>query len=119
MSEKLTQALIKKLEKRLSEDIVVIKEQIGKLKERDPFSDPDRLSDNAAIDTDAREQIGHDTIEAEIKELNRRLKDITLALQKIKKGIYGICERCGKQIPIARLKLMSEARRCIECEKSR
>lgn len=78
--------------------------------------DPDHANDNAAIDTDAREQIGHQIIEAEVDEMKKRAKDIDLAFTKISKNRYGICERCSKSIPERRLKLIPEARYCIECE---
>lgn len=91
--------------------------QITELKKNDPFADPDHVSDNAAIDTDAREQIGHDTIEAEVKDLQRRLDDTELSLKKITKGTYGVCEKCHQPIPLPRLKLMPEARYCITCER--
>lgn len=91
--------------------------QIEELKKDDPFQDPDHASDNAAVDTDVREQVGHDTIEAEIKDLERKVEDIDIALRKIAKGNYGICERCKKPIPQARLKLIPEAAYDIDCEK--
>jgi RNA polymerase-binding transcription factor DksA len=47
--------------------------------------------------------------------LETRLKDINLALEKIKKGEYGKCERCQKPIPIERLKVYPEARTCQKC----
>ncbi|MBI4009127.1 TraR/DksA C4-type zinc finger protein [Candidatus Roizmanbacteria bacterium] len=86
------------------------------LKKNDPFSDPDHATDNAAVDTDVREQVGHDTIEAEVKDLQKRLIDIEHAVQKISKGKYGLCERCGKPIPVPRLKILPEARYDIDCE---
>lgn len=90
--------------------------QIEELKKNDPFMDPDHANDNAAIDTDTREQIGHQTIEAEVDEMKKRVKDIDLAFTKISKNRYGICERCSKLIPGRRLELIPEARYCIECE---
>jgi DnaK suppressor protein len=78
--------------------------------------DPDHASDNAAVDTDAREQIGHQTIEAEIEEMKRRLKDIELSLVKTEKGGYGLCEKCNKVIPLKRMELIPEARFCVDCE---
>ena len=57
--------------------------QIELLKKDDPFADPDHASDNAAVDTDVREQVGHDTIEAEIKDMKKRVVDIDNALKKI------------------------------------
>jgi len=91
--------------------------RIEELKKDDPFSDPDHASDNAAIDTDVREQVGHDTIEAQIKDTEKRVVQIDAALRKIYKKQYGLCERCGKPIPQARLKLIPEAANCLECEK--
>ncbi len=91
--------------------------EIEQLKQEDPFADPDHASDNAAVDTDVREQIGHETIEAQIKDLEKKIEDIDKALKKIAKNQYGFCERCGTLIPQARLELVPEAAYCIDCEK--
>ncbi len=48
--------------------------------------------------------------------LELRLRDINSALEKIKKGKYGVCEKCGKPIPQARLKVFPEARTCKKCK---
>ena len=48
--------------------------------------------------------------------LELQLRDINLALKKIKQGKYGICEKCGKKIRIERLEVYPEARFCSECE---
>lgn len=87
------------------------------MKKDDPFADPDHASDNAAVDTDVREQVGHDTIEAQIKDTEKRIIQIDAALRKISKGQYGKCDSCGKEIPQPRLKLIPEAAFCIDCEK--
>jgi len=100
----------------LEKEVKKLQKQIEDLKKNDPFADPEHATDNAAVDTDVREQVGHDTIEAEIKALQRKLSDINLALQKMKKGKYGMCERCGLAIPVARLKLLPEARYDVDCE---
>ena len=49
--------------------------------------------------------------------LELRLKDINLALDKIKKDKYGICEKCGKKISQSRLTAYPEARTCAKCQK--
>ena len=92
-------------------------DQIESLKKNDPFADPEHASDNAAVDTDVREQTGHDTIEAEVKDLQKRSTEIDNALKKINKNQYGYCERCKKPVLEARLKLIPEASFCIDCEK--
>lgn len=38
------------------------------------------------------------------------------ALEKVRAGTYGLCERCGKQIPAARLKALPFAALCVECK---
>ncbi len=99
------------MEKELEEALKSIEE----LKEADPFRDPDHASDNAAVDTDVREQLGHDSIEAQVKDLQKRVQRIDLALEKISKGRYGYCERCGQPIPTGRLDLVPEARYDMTC----
>lgn len=116
MANRLTKKLLKKLAQDLENDSKKLLKQIRDLKQSDPFADPDHVTDNAAVDTDVREQVGHDTIEAEVKDLEKKLADINIALQKIQKGKYGICERCGKLIPLPRLKILPEARYDVECE---
>ena len=49
--------------------------------------------------------------------LELQLRDVNLALKKIEKGTYGICERCKKAISIERLKVIPWARYCLKCEK--
>lgn len=117
MAKKLSKKFIEEQKERLEKDRDKIFQQVAKLQKEDPFSDPDHASDNAAVDTDVREQVGHDTIEAEIKDLKRRLTDIEITLKKITKNRYGYCEKCGINILLARLKLVPEARYCVDCEK--
>lgn len=90
--------------------------QIEELKKEDPFLDPEHVSDNAAVDTDVREQVGHENIEAQIKNLEKKLQLIDQALKNIKKNQYGYCERCGQLIPQKRLELIPEALFCVSCE---
>ena len=49
------------------------------------------------------------------KDLNR-LKLIDSALTRIEQGKYGLCMKCGKKIPQARLEAIPYALMCIECK---
>lgn len=49
--------------------------------------------------------------------LETRLKDIDLALGKIKNGTFGKCEKCGKSIEEKRLEIYTAARLCLKCQK--
>jgi DnaK suppressor protein len=96
----------KKLEKRRQD-----------LTKTDPFSDPRHVVDNAAPDTEAAEQTGHEQASALKEQVDRRLIQIRKALTRIKIGKYGICEKCGKMIDTDRLMIRPEATLCIECAK--
>lgn len=104
------------LKKKLMNEIVLVKKRIQELHEDDPFSDPDHLVNNAAVDTDVREQEAHMRIEAEIETLNERLVNIESAIERIEKGRYGYCKRCNKDIPEKRLELIPETKYCVDCE---
>jgi DnaK suppressor protein len=42
--------------------------------------------------------------------------EIDRALGKIATGTYGLCERCGKEIPRPRLKALPYAALCVQCK---
>jgi len=52
--------------------------------------------------------------EKQIKDLN----EIDLALRKIEKNTYGICEMCDDPISVKRLRVKPHARFCIECREA-
>jgi DnaK suppressor protein len=49
--------------------------------------------------------------------LELKLKDVNLALEKMKKGTYGICEKCQKRIKEERLKIYPVVQYCLNCKK--
>ncbi|MDH7500316.1 MAG: TraR/DksA family transcriptional regulator [candidate division NC10 bacterium] len=49
-------------------------------------------------------------------EERRVLKQIEIALQKIKEGIYGQCEACKSPISLKRLEAIPFAQLCISCK---
>ena len=117
MLKKLPKKFISSQKIKLEAELKKILLQVEELKKDDPFADPDHASDNAAVDTDVREQVGHDTIEAQVKDLERRAIDIKHSLISINKGKYGVCAKCGKPIAQPRLRLVPEARYDVDCEK--
>ena len=118
MSKQLSKTFLAKQKNTIEEEQKKLTQQIANLKTEDPFSDPTHADDNAAVDTDVREQVGHDTIEAEIKDSQKRLVELGAALEAMKKGTYGVCQRCNNDIPLARLELVPEAKYCIDCKKA-
>jgi len=59
----------------------------------------------------------YEALRATEQTLEVKLRDIKLALKKIKKGNYGMCESCGKKIELKRLKTLPETRFCKRCKK--
>lgn len=103
------------LEKRQKET----QKRVSELSREDPFADSDRLNDNAALDTEASEQAGHERILALKKQLEESENRIKKALFKIKKGKYGFCEKCQKLIDTDRLEAFPMAELCLACEKKK
>lgn len=50
------------------------------------------------------------------RSLELRLGEVEGALERLRKGTYGICESCKKPISERRLSALPEARLCIKCE---
>ena len=48
--------------------------------------------------------------------LEKTLRDINKALDRIKKGTYGKCTYCGKEIPESRLLARPASSACVECK---
>lgn len=86
------------------------------LEAEDPFADKDRINDNAAIDTEAAEQYGHDRVAAIKSESDKALVRIRKALTLIKIGKWGQCEECGKMIDTNRLAIDPTVSLCVICQ---
>lgn len=103
----------------LTAELLRLKARQRKTEGEDPFNDPSRARDNAAMDTDAAEQFGHVRSQAVKKYLEKRIIQIRKALTRVKIGRYGICERCGKFIDTDRLMAYPETTLCLQCQKEK
>ena len=45
------------------------------------------------------------------------LQSVEDALERMRRGRYGICEGCGREISLARLQAIPQASLCISCQK--
>ncbi len=71
------------------------------------FADP---ADRASAESDR-------AFTLRIRDRERRLiRKIQAALQRIDEGTYGLCEDCGEEINIARLKARPVTKLCINCK---
>ena len=82
-------------------------EALSNRQEIESFPD---LSDQATAEVDQN-------FELRLKERDQKLlKKIDEALDRIATKMYGICERCGEEIPFKRLKARPVTTLCIECK---
>ena len=67
--------------------------------EDDNASEVEEYTDNLALET----------------TLEKQLKEILEAIERIEIGSYGYCENCKMEIPIERLRAYPAAKTCIKC----
>lgn len=122
MNKKTLQELKEKLEKQKK----ILEQELSKFAKRDKSLEGDWDTKypkaNGATGSSALEDAA-DQVEAYVNllpvehDMELRLVDVNSALEKIKKGEYGKCEKCNKDIDLERLKVYPEARYCVNCEK--
>lgn len=67
---------------------------------------------------DAAFDSGSEEIASQLAELEaRELVQVERALQRMKQGIYGVCEGCQCKIPVARLNALPYSTTCIKCQR--
>ena len=112
-----TQKLYNSLEKELK----TIKGQLGEIASENPAVKGDfdvRVEDlGNSMEDAAQEMATLDQRQAQLDFLEKRHKEITDAMDKIKAGIYGKCERCSVEIKKERLMAMPVVALCINCAK--
>ncbi|MGH2726361.1 MAG: TraR/DksA family transcriptional regulator [Actinomycetota bacterium] len=85
-------------------------------------ADPDQENTVDGLDFDfgfadsAQSTAERNKVLAVIERLRENLHDVDLALGKIDKGTYGVCERCGEPISPERLEAIPYARLCMKCK---
>ena len=62
----------------------------------------------------------HHEISSQLAEVeSAELARINVALDRMATGDYGICDDCGRNIPLARLQALPYATQCIKCQRAR
>lgn len=93
--------ILKNEKTRVEKNIALLKAEINSIGSEDEIDD---MEDMAGLEIDnTNDQALLQSLEAELKEINEALKRISL-------GTYGICEKTGKPIPVARLNAIPTAR---------
>lgn len=119
----LSKEKIKELEQKLNERKAIITEELKKfaVKSKDIKDNYETVFPQYGSDYDenALEVSDYETNLALEHRLELDLAQINAALEKIKKGTYGICENCHQEIEIRRLEAFPEARFCLKCKETK
>ncbi len=113
---------IEQLKQKLEERRVSIEKELGKFAKKDSNMEGDWDSVfpkfNHGDIEEAADEVEEYTSRLSVEfSLENKLRDIKIALKKIEKGCYGVCEECEKHISKERLKVYPEARTCAKCQK--
>ncbi len=103
---------IDKLKKYLIKEKNQVDKNLKEVENEDPAKSP-ALAESSEPGTDSYIADTHTkdvVLELQLKKASSSIKD---ALLKIKKGTYGKCEKCGKQIEVGRLLAMPTAQYCL------
>ncbi len=111
--------LLERMRLHLEQEKKKLVAQMSDLSAQDPFSDPDRVNDNAASDSEASEESSHDRFAAMLDELKIKLAHIDAALARIADGTYGFCSNCHEMIDTDRLAILPTATLCLSCEQKK
>lgn len=121
----MTKKLLSELKEKLESQKTSIETELGKFAKKDEKIKGDwdtkypKFNGGAGSQAmeDAADQVEEYVTLLPIEHsMELRLQNINLALEKMEKGKYGKCEKCGKKIPEERLKIYPEARVCTKCE---
>ncbi|WP_030265592.1 TraR/DksA family transcriptional regulator [Streptomyces violens] len=75
-----------------------------------------RLLQLRAIEETERDASDH-LMAAQQESLQRVLKEVEKAFERIHDGTYGTCQDCGQPIPVERLEILPYARCCVGCQR--
>lgn len=107
------------IRKALEEEKGRVAGRITELCAQDPYSDPDRVNDNAASDAEASEESNHDRYAAMVDEMKARVYALDEALLRVGSGTYGYCVNCSAMIDTDRLSILPTATLCLDCQRKR
>ena len=119
MTRKLAKSTVDRFQKRLEEEKTRLEELIDEYERelevaRLTESSSDRSPDpgNAEASSMKMEYAKELSIEQNTVDL---LRKVDHALERVAAGEYGICETCGKPIPVERLDVLPYSTQCVEC----
>ena len=97
--------LLTMMKNQIESNIDLLEEEMERLSAEDEIDDGE---DMAMLISDSMDH------HALLLQQRKELEEVDHALEKIKKGTYGICEKSGEAIPLERLRAEPHARYTVE-----
>jgi len=110
--------LVERMRGALTEQRSQLRREIGE-QGADPDSDEVSFVDDAGFSDRSHSTQERSRLIAVVEALRVNLVEVERALERIDAGTYGMCERCGKPIDLARLEARPWALLCIDCKQKR
>lgn len=117
--------LIKQLKKTLEEEKKIVQKELQRFAQEDKklkgdwdtrFPRFDKEMGGSSLEKAADEVEEYEALLPIEFSLEKKLQNINFALERIKKGKYGICKVCKKPITLERLKAFPAAETCKNCK---
>lgn len=110
---------ISKIKKGLRKQQKSVEKQLEEIEKDDPITNKDLAPEASESGTDSWMAEVHGrltSLKNDLTSFSRRIAD---SLTRLKKGTYGKCEKCGKQIEVERLEALPTASLCLSCSKKK
>jgi RNA polymerase-binding protein DksA len=114
----LDQKTLNELKEKLLQEQARIKDELGRIAKPDEsgeyvttFEDIGKDEDENA--TEVKDYTDNLAVES---TLEKQLKEVQEALERMNNGTYGKCENCNAEIPVERLMAYPAAKTCIKCQ---
>lgn len=105
----------KEISEQLNQDLAEVREQIERLDENDPASNPLRALDNNSEEDTMESEAGF-RMESIIERLKEREYNLLVAIANVKAGSFGVCTDCGQEIDPRRMAAIPSTMRCLDCQ---
>jgi DnaK suppressor protein len=109
----MTDVTYKLIRQRLEKEHKRVSEQLEQLRANRSSEERREGSPFGKREEEATETADLENMVAQEQRVIDQLADIESALKKFDAGTFGICEKCGRQIELARLEAMPTARLCM------
>ncbi len=115
---------LEQLKSKLLKEEASLREQLSQFAQETPKVQGDWTTkfpqmDQGSIDTDQESEDEVELFEELLpleRTLETKLQKVQRALDRIQKGKYGFCEKCGRKISLRRLKADPSAETCTKCK---